>query len=151
MIEKKEDSKNSNTQDKKEDSKNSNIKDIRQYFEIIKKYCFKLLKLDPQTYFFIVPGILLLIGFLPVPDLYFAILRIYIFVSSLVLTYKFYIDEKDNIYTVIFGVIAIIYNPIFIISFSTSSEAAEQLNTGPIIFVLTIALFVLGYKRIKEE
>ena len=27
----------------------------------------------------------------------------------------------------------------------------EQINTGPIIFVLTIALFVLGYKRMKEE
>ena len=45
----------------------------------------------------------------------------------------------------------IIIVPIFVISFSTSSEAVEQLNTGPIIFVLTIALFVLGYKRIKEE
>jgi len=137
--------------EKKENNNSFDIKDLSQYFELIKKYCLKILKLDPQTYFFIVPGILLLIGLLPVPDLYFAILRIYIFVSSLVLTYKFYIDEKDNIYTVIFGVIAIIYNPIFVISFSTSSEAAEQLNTGPIIFVLTIALFVLGYKRIKEE
>jgi hypothetical protein len=68
-----------------------------------------------------------------------------------VLSYKFYTDEKDNIYAVIFALVAIIYNPIFVISFSTSSEAVEQLNTGPIIFVLTIALFVLGYKRIKEE
>ena len=105
----------------------------------------KLLKLDPQTYFFIVPGILLLIGLLPVPDLYFAILRIYLFVSASVLTYKFYIDEKDNIYATIFAGIAIIYNPIFFIKFGN-----EQINTGPIIFVLTIALFVLGYKRIKE-
>ena len=137
--------------EKKENSKNFNPKDPAQYFEIIKKYCLKLLKLDPQTYFFIVPGILLLIGLLPVPDLYFAILRIYLFVSALVLTYKFYIDEKDIIYTAIFAGIAIIYNPIFVIAFSTSNEADEQLNAGPIIFVLTIALFVLGYKRIKEE
>ena len=64
----------------------------------------------------------------------------------MVLTYKFYIDEKDNIYTVIFAVIAIIYNPIFVIKFGN-----EQINTGPIIFILTIALFVLGYNRIKEE
>ena len=105
----------------------------------------KLLKLDPQTYFFIVPGILLLIGLLPVPDLYFAILRIYLFVSASVLTYKFYIDGKDNIYATIFAGIAIIYNPIFFIKFGN-----EQINTGPIIFVLTIALFVLGYKKIKE-
>ena len=131
--------------EKKENSKNFNPKDPAQYFEIIKKYCLKLLKLDPQTYFFIVPGILLLIGLLPVPDLYFAILRIYLFVSALVLTYKFYIDEKDNIYAAIFAGIAIIYNPIFFIKFGN-----EQINTGPIIFVLTIALFVLGHKRFKE-
>ena len=132
--------------EKKENNKDFNIQNFNQYFEIIKKYCLKLLKLDPQTYFFIVPGILLLIGFLPVPDLYFAILRIYLFISALVLTYKFYIDEKDIIYTAIFAGIAIIYNPIFFIKFGD-----EQINTGPIIFVLTIALFVLGYKRIKEE
>ena len=132
--------------EKKENSKNFNAKDAAQYFEIIKKYCLKLLKLDPQTYFFIVPGILLLIGLLPVPDLYFAILRIYLFVSALVLTYKFYIDEKDNIYAAIFAGIAIIYNPIFFIKFGN-----DEINTGPIIFVLTIALFVLGYTRIKEE
>ena len=131
--------------EKKEDSKDFNKQNFRQYFEIIKKYCLKLLKLDPQTYFFIVPGILLLIGLLPVPDLYFAILRIYLFVSASVLTYKFYIDEKDNIYATIFAAIAIIYNPIFFIKFGN-----EQINTGPIIFVLTIALFVLGYKKIKK-
>ena len=132
--------------EKKEDSKDFNKQNFRQYFEIIKKYCLKLLKLDAQTYFFIVPGILLLIALLPVPDLYFAILRIYLFVSALVLTYKFYIDDKDIIYATIFAGIAIIYNPIFFIKFGD-----EQINTGPIIFVLTIALFVLGYKRMKEE
>ena len=131
--------------EKKEDSKDFNKKNFTQYFEIIKKYCLKLLELDPQTYFFIVPGILLLIGLLPVPDIYFAILRIYLFVSASVLTYKFYIDEKDNIYAAIFAGIAIIYNPIFFIKFGN-----EQINSGPIIFILTIALFVLGYKKIKE-
>ena len=141
MTEKKE---NNKIAEKKENNKNFNKQSFVQYFELTKKYCLKLLKLDPQTYSFIVPGILLLIGLLPVPDLYFAILRIYLFISSSVLTYKFYIDEKDNIYAIIFAGIAIIYNPIFFIKFGN-----EQINTGPIIFVLTIALFVLGYKRIK--
>tara|TARA_B100001179_G_scaffold144946_1_gene104854 strand:+ start:793 stop:1194 length:402 start_codon:yes stop_codon:yes gene_type:complete len=131
--------------EKKENNNSFDIKDLSQYFELIKKYCLKILKLDPQTYFFIVPGILLLIGLLPVPDLYFAILRIYLFISATVLTYKFYSDEKDNIYAAIFAGIAIIYNPIFFIKFGNN-----EINTGPIIFVLTIALFVLGYKRIKE-
>ena len=110
--------------EKKEDSKDFNKQNFRQYFEIIKKYCLKLLKLDPQTYFFIVPGILLLIGLLPVPDLYFAILRIYLFVSASVLTYKFYIDKKDNIYATIFAGIAIIYNPIFFIKFGKIGRAS---------------------------
>jgi len=131
--------------EKKENNNSFDIKDLSQYFELIKKYCLKILKLDPQTYFFIVPGILLLIGLLPVPDLYFAILRIYLFISATVLTYKFYSDEKDNIYAAIFAGVAIIYNPIFFIKFGNN-----EINTGPIIFVLTIALFVLGYKRIKE-
>ena len=131
--------------EKKENNNSFDIKDLSQYFDLIKKYCLKILKLDPQTYFFIVPGILLLIGLLPVPDLYFAILRIYLFISATVLTYKFYSDEKDNIYAAIFAGIAIIYNPIFVIKFGNN-----EINTGPIIFVLTVALFVLGYKRIKE-
>jgi len=131
--------------EKKENNNSFDIKDLSQYFELIKKYCLKILKLDPQTYFFIVPGILLLIGLLPVPDLYFAILRIYLCISATVLTYKFYSDEKDNIYAAIFAGIAIIYNPIFVIKFGNN-----EINAGPIIFVLTIALFVLGYKRIKE-
>ena len=131
--------------EKKENNNSFDIKDLSQYFELIKKYCLKILKLDPQTYFFIVPGILLLIGLLPVPDLYFAIIWIYLFISATVLTYKFYSDEKDNIYAAIFAGIAIIYNPIFVIKFGNN-----EINTGPIIFVLTIALFVLGYKRIKE-
>ena len=131
--------------EKKDNNSSFDLKDLSQYFELIKKYCLKLLKLDPQTYFFIVPGVLLLIGLLPVPDLYFAILRIYLFVSAIVLTYKFYSDEKDNIYASIFAGVAIIYNPIFFIKFGNN-----EINTGPIIFVLTVALFVLGYKRIKE-
>ena len=110
--------------EKKENTKNFDIKNLGQYFNIIKKYCLKLLQLDPQTYFFIVPGILLLIGLLPVPDIYFAILRVYLFVSSLVLTYKFYMDEKDNIYAAIFAVIAIIYNPIFFIKFGINSTSS---------------------------
>ena len=88
---------------------------------------------------------MLIIGLLTVPDLYLTILRIYLCISATVLTYKFYSDEKDNIYAAIFAGIAIIYNPIFVIKFGNN-----EINAGPIIFVLTIALFVLGYKRIKE-
>jgi len=131
--------------EKKENNNNFDIKNPKEYLGVIKKYFFKLLKLDAQTYFFIVPGILLLIALLPVPDLYFGVLRIYIFISAFVLGYKFYSDLKDNIYALIFAGIAIIYNPVFFIKFSS-----EQINVGPIVFILTLALFVLGYLKIKE-
>ena len=131
--------------EKKENNNNFDIKNPKEYLGVIKKYFFKLLKLDAQTYFFIVPGILLLIALLPVPDLYFGVLRIYICISAFVLGYKFYSDLKDNIYALIFAGIAIIYNPVFFIKFSS-----EQINVGPIVFILTLALFVLGYLKIKE-
>ena len=135
--------------EKKENSaKNFDLKDPGQYFEFIKKYCLKLLKLDPQTYFFIVPGILLLIGLIQDSQLYFAILRIYVFISALVLSYKFYTDEKDNIFAGIFAVIAVIYNPIPGLVFKFGND---EISTAPIIFVFTIALLLLGYKKIKEE
>jgi hypothetical protein len=135
--------------EKKENTgKNFDLKDPNQYFELIKKYCVKLLKLDPQTYFFIVPGILLLIGLIQDSQLYFAIIRLYLFISALVLGYKFYTDEKDNIFAGIFAVIAIIYNPVPGLVFEFRND---EINTAPIIFVLTIALFLLGYKRIKED
>ena len=134
--------------DKKENNKDFNVQNFSQYFGIIKKYCLKLLKLDPQTYFFIVPGILLLIGLIQDSQLYFAILRIYVFISALVLSYKFYTDEKDNIFAGIFAVITIIYNPIPGLVFKFGND---EISTAPIIFVLTIALLLLGYKKIKEE
>ena len=135
--------------EKKENTgKNFDLKDPNHYFELIKKYCVKLLKLDPQTYFFIVPGILLLIGLIQDSQLYFAIIRLYLFISALVLGYKFYTDEKDNIFAGIFAVIAVIYNPIPGLVFEFRNN---EINTAPIIFVLTIALFLLGYKKIKED
>ena len=134
--------------EKKENNKNFDPKDLGKYFETIKKYCLKVLQLDPQTYFFIVPGILLLIGLIQDSQLYFAIVRIYLFISALVLSYKFYTDEKDNIFAGIFAVIAVIYNPIPGLVFEFRNN---EINTAPIIFVLTIAVFILGYKKIKEE
>ena len=127
--------------ERKENNKFLDKENLKSYFGLIKKYVLKLLELDAKTYFFIIPGILLLIGLLPVPVLYFAILRIYVCISTLVLSYKFYINEKDNIFAIIFAGIAVIYNPIFFITFG---------NSGPIIFILTIAILVIAQEKIKE-
>ena len=78
--------------EKKENNANFNKKDLNNYFNLIKKYIFKLLELDTKLYFFIAPGIALIIGLLPVAPIYIYILGIYISLSAIILTYK--LDKK---------------------------------------------------------
>ena len=140
MAEKKE----NNTGFKKTEKKENKIKfktnDLKNYFAIIKKYICKLLELDTELYFFIAPGIILLVGLLPVAPIYLYILGIYISLSAIILTYKFYKDKADNLFAIIFAGIAIIYCPLLFLS----------LNIDQVDIALTLALFVLGYKKFKE-
>ena len=131
--------------EKKENNKRIKTKDFNKYFELCKKYFYKILELDLEIYFFIVPGILLLIAFLPIAAPYYGILRIYLCLSSAILAYKFYQtddDYNDKFFATIFGGIAIIYFPLLPLSFGEGK---------PIIFILTLALYVLGYKKIKNK
>ena len=132
--------------EKKENTKKFDLKNFNEYFDILKKYFLKLLNLDAHTYFLIVPGILLLVGLLIKAPLYYIILRIYLCVSAAVLAYKFYTDEKDNIFATIFAGIAIIYNPIPFLA-----QPINDLKTGPIILGLTLAIFVLGHQKINNK
>tara|TARA_B100000029_G_scaffold492377_1_gene553592 strand:+ start:24026 stop:24424 length:399 start_codon:yes stop_codon:yes gene_type:complete len=130
--------------EKKENTKKFDLKNFNDYFDVLKKYSLKLLSLDANTYFLIVPGILLLVGLLIKAPLYYIILRIYLCVSAVVLAYKFYTEEKDNIFAAIFAGIAIIYNPIPFLA-----QPIDDIKTGPIIIGLTLAIFVLGHQKIK--
>ena len=130
--------------EKKENTKKFDLKNFNDYFDVLKKYSLKLLSLDANTYFLIVPGILLLVGLLIKAPLYYVILRIYLCVSAVVLAYKFYTEEKDNIFAAIFAGIAIIYNPIPFLA-----QPIDDIKTGPIIIGLTLAIFVLGHQKIK--
>ena len=126
---------------KKENNTKINKKNLENYLTTIKKYIFKLLELDTKLYFFIAPGIALLVGLLPVAPIYLYILGIYISLSAVILTYKFYKNKKDNLFAIIFAGIAIIYCPLLFLS----------LNVDQVDIALTLALFVLGHKRFKEE
>ena len=131
--------------EKKENNKSVKTKDFDKYFGLCKKYFFKILELDLEIYFFIVPSILLLIAFLTIATPYYGILRIYLCLSSAILAYKFYETDSaynDKIFAMIFGGIAIIYFPLLPLSFGEGK---------PIIFILTLALYVLGYKKIKDK
>ena len=132
MAEKKENNKN---------NKNIKIGNFNNYFELIKKYFYKLFELDTELYFFIGPGIALLVGLLPISSIIIYFIGIYVCVSALILSYKFYKDRADNVYAAIFAGIAIIYNPLFFLG----------LNIDPMHIVLTFGLFVLGHKKFKEE
>tara|TARA_B000000460_G_C21340864_1_gene316957 strand:- start:227 stop:616 length:390 start_codon:yes stop_codon:yes gene_type:complete len=127
--------------EKKENNTKINKKNLDNYLTTIKKYIFKLLELDTKLYFFIAPGIALLVGLLPVAPIYLYILGIYISLSAVILTYKFYKNKKDNLFAIIFAGIAIIYCPLLFLS----------LNVDQVDIALTLALFVLGHKRFKEE
>ena len=130
--------------EKKENTKKFDLKNFNDYFDVLKKYSLKLLSLDANTYFLIVPSILLLVGLLIKAPLYYIILRIYLCVGAVVLAYKFYTEQKDNIFAAIFAGIAIIYNPIPFLA-----QPINDIKTGPIIIGLTLAIFVLGHQKIK--
>ena len=59
----------------------------------------------------IVPG-LLLIALLPLPYFYYQLLRIVVTVVASIYAYKFY-EDNQMAKVIIFGIIAIIWNPIF--------------------------------------
>ena len=59
----------------------------------------------------IVPG-LLLIALLPLPYFYYQLLRIVVTVVASIYAYKFYEDNQMP-KVIIFGIIALIWNPIF--------------------------------------
>ena len=102
MAQKKENNTEFKMTEKKENKTKFKTKDLKNYFGIIKKYIFKLLELDTKLYFFIAPGIALIIGLLPVAPIYIYILGIYISLSAIILTYKFYKDKADNLFAIIF-------------------------------------------------
>ena len=126
--------------EKKENNTGFKSKELNSYIATIKKYILKLLELDTELYFFIAPGILLLVGLLPVAPIYLYILGIYISVSAIILAYKFYKDKEENFFAIIFAGIAIIYCPLLFLS----------LNIDQVDIALTLALFVLGYKKFRE-
>ena len=55
---------------------------------------------------------LLLFAVLPLPYIYYQLLRIVITLIAAVNAYKFY-EDKDMAWVLVFGVIALIWNPIF--------------------------------------
>lgn len=67
-----------------------------------------------MIWIFIIPVALLLIGIADMPIGYYSFLRIVVCLSSGVIAYGSYsIEEKINFGTALFGVIALLFNPIF--------------------------------------
>ena len=71
--------------DKKENKKSINRESFKNYFTIIKKYILKLFELDTELYFFIVPGIALLVGLLPISSIILYFIGIYICISAVII------------------------------------------------------------------
>ena len=127
--------------EKKQNNTKFDKKKLDDYSSFIKKYILKLLELDTDLYFFVIPAIVLIIGLLPIPHIYLYFSGIYICISALVLAYKFYKNSEDKILPIIFAGIAVIYNPLFLIGL--------QIDTVHI--ALTLGIYVLGRKEFKEQ
>ena len=125
--------------DKKENKKSINKESFKNYFAIIKKYILKLFELDTELYFFIVPGIALLVGLLPISSIILYFIGIYICISAVIIAYIFYKEKSDNLYAGIFAGIAVIYNPLFFLGITIDTMH----------IALTYALFDLGHKKFK--
>ena len=67
-----------------------------------------------MIWIFLIPAALLLIGIADMPIGYYTFLRIVVCLSSGVIAYSSYsIEEKINFGTALFGLIALLFNPIF--------------------------------------
>ncbi len=67
-----------------------------------------------MIWIFIIPAAFLLIGIADMPIGYYTFLRIVVCLSSGIITYGSYsIEEKINFGAALFGVIALLFNPIF--------------------------------------
>lgn len=67
-----------------------------------------------MIWFFLFPAVFLLIGMGDLPIGYYTFLRIVVFIPSCITTYGFYYcKESINFGVMLFGVIALLFNPIF--------------------------------------
>jgi hypothetical protein len=91
----------------------------------------------------ILSGIILLLG-IPAgwPYAYYVLLRIIIFISSIVVAYKFY-KKSLTFWTFVFGAIAFLFNPIIPVYLSKAGWI-------PIDFIVAIIFFYAALSKDKQ-
>ena len=67
-----------------------------------------------MIWFFLIPAALLLIGIADLPIGYYSFLRVVVCIASCLIAYGSYAkEERINFGAILFGVIALIFNPVF--------------------------------------
>lgn len=95
----------------------------------------------------IVAGVMALLAILPSwPYSYYQILRLVLFVSSLVVAYSFY-NSKQQGWALAFGAIAFLFNPIFPVFLNRSTWSGIDLITG-IIYFLASNLVKINHENV---
>lgn len=87
-------------------------------------------------------GVLLLVGLAPLPIGYYIFLRIIVFLAALLCIYSEYVVKKGDfsVWMLVFGVIAIIFNPIIKIYLGSKGVWAPIDTISAIVFfVYTLA------------
>ena len=90
----------------------------------------------------LISAVLLLLCFLDLPYGYYMFLRIVIFISSLIFVYYSYSTEKTGL-AILFGLTAILWNPIIKISF--------EKETWLIFDVIAAVIFISAYFLSKKQ
>lgn len=88
----------------------------------------------------IIAGIALLLAIIPSWAYgYYILLRWFIFISSIIIAYKFYRSKLTG-WTLVFGAIAFLFNPLFPIYLSRSTWAPIDLVAGVLFFISAYSL-----------
>lgn len=92
--------------------------------------------MNDKNIFWILPVILLVLALFPMPSGYYTLLRLIVFICSIYFVFK-YLEIRNETMTWIFGILAVIYNPIIPVYLYNKTLWA-------IINLITIAVFFNG-------
>ena len=120
--------------------------DIRVYWQIdeIINLCWSL-KPCVMIWFFLIPVVLLLIGLADLPTGFYTLVRIVVCIVSALCSYWSYMtDEKVGIGTVVYALLAILFNPIIPIYF-------HDKGTWMVMDIIAAVLLVAKYVSMKSQ
>lgn len=103
----------------------------------------------------LIPSALLLLGTIDMPYGYYVFLRIFVFLfcgvhSFLVMRFYKYMNTKKHVFSWIYWLTAIIFNPFFEIKFNRNAWIVIDILSAAILIALSIVMYVDKRKSLRE-